>query len=123
MRTSPTTSSTTTTKTARASRTSGTGRLPRPPRPPPAGVALLAQLVAAMQAAAAGLLAPDLGLAPSPPRVKKSPSIFKGFPGERPEAHLLRANDWMDTYNILLVKNLIISSIPMTIWLESGMIH
>ena len=70
----------------------------------PAGAALLAQLVAAMQAAAAGLLAPGAGPALPPPRVKISPPIFKGLPGERPEAHLLRANDWMDTYNILLVN-------------------
>ena len=77
---------------------------PGPPGPPPAGAALLAQLVAAMQAAAAGLPAPGPGPAPPPPRVKISPPIFKGLPGERPEAHLLRANDWMDTYNILPVN-------------------
>ena len=77
-----------------------------PAAPPPAGAALLAQLVAAMQAAVAGLPAPGPGPgpAPPPPRVKISPPIFKGLPGERPEAHLLRANDWMDTYNILLVN-------------------
>ena len=75
-----------------------------PPGPPPAGADLLAQLVAAMQAAAAGLPAPGPGLAPPLPRVKISPPIFKGLLGERPEAHLLRANDWMDTYNILLVN-------------------
>ena len=76
-----------------------------PPGPPPAGAALLAQLVAAMQtAAAAGLPAQGPGPAPPPPRVKISPPIFKGLPGERPEAHLLRANDWMDTYNILPVN-------------------
>ena len=75
-----------------------------PPGPPPAGAALLAQLVAAMQAAVAGLLAPGPGPAPPPTRVKISPPIFKGLPGERPEAHLLRANDWMDTYNILPVN-------------------
>ena len=75
-----------------------------PPGPPPAGAALQAQLVAAMQAAAAGLPAPGPGPAPLPPRVKISPPIFKGLPGERPEAHLLRANDWMDTYNILPVN-------------------
>ena len=57
-----------------------------------------------MQAAVAGLLAPGPGPAPPPPRVKISPLIFKGLPGERPEAHLLRANDWMDTYNILPVN-------------------
>ena len=72
--------------------------------PPPAGATLLAQMVAAMQAAVAGLPAPGLGLAPPLPRVKISPPIFKGLPGERPEAHLLRASDWMDTYNILPVN-------------------
>ena len=66
---------------------------PGPPGPPPAGATLLAQLVAAMQAAVAGLLAPGPGQAPPPPRVKISPPIFKGLTGERPEAHLLRAND------------------------------
>ena len=75
-----------------------------PAGPPPAGAAMLAQLVAAMQAAAAGLQALGPGPAPLPPRVKISPPIFKGLPGERPEAHLLRANDWMDTYNILPVN-------------------
>ena len=91
---------TTTTRTTRAGRTS---RSPGPSRPPPAGAALLAQLVAAMQAEATGLPAPGPGPAPLPPRVKISPPIFKGLPGERPEAHLLRANDWMDTHNILPV--------------------
>ena len=57
-----------------------------------------------MQAAVAGLPAPGPGLAPPPPRVKISPPIFKGLSGKRPEAHLLRANDWMDTYNILPVN-------------------
>ena len=74
-----------------------------PPGPPPAGAALLAQLVAAMQAAVAGLPAPGPGPAQPPSRVKISP-ILKGLPGERPEAYLLRANDWMDTYNILPVN-------------------
>ena len=37
-----------------------------PPGPPPTGAALLAQLVAAMQAAAAGLPAPDSGPVPDP---------------------------------------------------------
>ena len=77
---------------------------PGPPGPPPAGAALLAQLVAAMQTAAARLLAPGPGPVLPPPRVKMSLPIFKGLPGERPEAHLLRANDWMDTYNILPVN-------------------
>ena len=62
-------------------------------------------MVAAMQAAAAGLPVPGPGgLAPAPPRVKIPPPIFKGLPGKRPEAHPLRANNWMDTYNLLLVN-------------------
>ena len=95
-----------------------------PPGPPPVGAALLVQMVAAMQAAVAGLPAPGpRGLAPRWPRVKIPPPIFKGLPGERPEAHLLRANDWMDTYNILLVNKLANFKHTLTIWLESGMIH
>ena len=95
-----------------------------PAGPPPAGAALLAQMVAVMQTTAAGLLAPGPGLAPPLPRVKRSPPIFKGLPGERPEAHLLRANDWMDTYNIYYWSiSPLILSIPLTTWLESGMIH
>lgn len=31
---------------------------------------------------------------------KIPPPIFKGIPGERPEAHLLRAQDWMDAIGI-----------------------
>ena len=77
---------------------------PGPPGPLPFGAALLAQMVAAMQAAAAGIPIPGPGgPAPPLPRVKLPPLIFKGLPGERPEAHLLRAYDWMDTYNILPV--------------------
>ena len=61
--------------------------------------------MAAIQAAATGAPAPGPGgPVPPPPRVKLPPPIFKGLPGERPEAHLLRANDWMDTYNILPVN-------------------
>ena len=52
-----------------------------PPGPPPTGAVLLAQLVAAMQATAAGLPAPGPGPAPPPPRVKISPPIFKGLLG------------------------------------------
>ena len=108
---------------------------PPPPPPPPgpvgpvglagpplAGAALLAQLVAAMQAAAAGLPAPGPGPALPPPRVKISPTIFKGLPGERPEAHLLRANDWILITYYRSTSPLILS-IPSTTWLESGTIH
>ena len=77
---------------------------PGPPGPAPTRAALLAQMVASMQAAATGIPTPGPGgPRPPPPRVKLPPPIFKGTPGERPEAHLLRANDWMDTYNILPV--------------------
>ena len=78
---------------------------PGPLGPLPARAALLAQMVVAMQVAAAGIPVPGPGNpAPPPPRVKLPPPIFKGLPGERPEAHLLRNNDWMDTYNILPVN-------------------
>ena len=93
----------------------GGGAVPPPPPPIPgpvgppgplsAGAALLAQMVAAMQAAAAGIPTPGPGgPAPPLPRVKLPPLIFKCLPGQRSEVHLLRANDWMDTYNILPVN-------------------
>ena len=82
----------------------GRGQGAPPPPPPgcsPGGPNLLAQLVQAMQLVAAAL--PPLGPG-APPRVKIPPPIFKGLPGERPEAHLMRANDWMDTYLIPVVQ-------------------
>ena len=75
-----------------------------PPPPPGGGPVLLAQLVQAMQAAAAALPPPGPGAPPPPPRVKIPPPIFKGLPRERPEVHLMRANDWMDTYLIPVVQ-------------------
>ena len=30
------------------------------------------------------------------PRVKIPPPIFKGLPGERPDAHIYATEDWMD---------------------------
>ena len=75
-----------------------------PPPPPGGGPALLAQLVQAMQAATVALPPPGPGALPPPPRVKIPPPIFKGLPRERPEAHLMRANDWMDTYLIPVVQ-------------------
>ena len=30
------------------------------------------------------------------PQVKIPPSIFKGLPGERPDAHIYAAEDWME---------------------------
>ena len=53
-----------------------------------------------MQPVAVVLPPPGPGALPPLPRVKIPPPIFKGLPGERPEAHLMRANDWMDTYLI-----------------------
>ena len=83
----------------------GAGRAHAPPPPSPGGSPggpnLLAQLVQAMQLAAAALPPPGPG---APPRVKIPPPIFKGLPGERPEAHLMRANDWMDTYLIPVIQ-------------------
>ena len=37
----------------------------------------------------------------SKPKVKIPPPIFKGLPGERPESHLLAAEDWMEA---MLIK-------------------
>ena len=76
---------------------------PGPPGPLPAGAALLAQMVAAMQATAAGITSPRPRRSSTTLAWSENipPPIFKGLLGERPEAHLLRANDWMDIYNIL----------------------
>ena len=90
----------------------GGGGVPgAPPAPPPGGGPgglggpnLLAQMVQAMQLAAAALSPPGPRAPPPPPRVKIPPPIFKGLPGERPEAHLMRANDWVDTYLIPVVQ-------------------
>ena len=34
------------------------------------------------------------------PRIKIPPPIFKGSPGERPDAHLLATEDWMEAMQI-----------------------
>ena len=36
----------------------------------------------------------------SRPRVRIPPSIFKGLPGERPDAHLLATEDWMEAMHV-----------------------
>ena len=36
----------------------------------------------------------------SRPRVRIPPPIFKGLPGERPDAHLLAAEDWMEAMKV-----------------------
>ena len=48
-----------------------------------------------------GGIAPDPDLNPDSddddtPRVKIPPPIFKGLPGERPDAHIYAAEDWME---------------------------
>ena len=76
----------------------GGGGGPPPPGPAPApGMnVLMQQFVAALRAA---VPAP----APVPPRQQRKlpPPVFKGGDGEDPEVHLLRANDWMDAYDVL----------------------
>ena len=79
------------------------GYIPDPPGPPNP----IDQLVAAL--CDAGLSTNPRrqrhhGLDPDPdsdddgsrPRVRIPPTIFKGLPGERPDAHLLAAADWME---------------------------
>ena len=34
------------------------------------------------------------------PRVKIHPPIFKGTPGERPDAHIYAAEDWMEAMRV-----------------------
>ena len=57
------------------------------------------ELIAALREATLGPLHPGHhGLDPLPdnrPRVKIQPPVFKGISGERPDAHLLAAEDWM----------------------------
>ena len=58
------------------------------------------ELIEALREATLGPVGPIChGLDPLPdprPRVKIQPPVFKGIPGERPDAHLLAAADWMD---------------------------
>ena len=68
-------------------------RRPRSPGP-------IDELIAALCEATLGPAHPrHHGLDPLPdtrPRVKIQPPIFKGIPGERPDAHLLATADWME---------------------------
>ena len=72
-------------------------RRPRSPGP-------IDELIAALRKATLGPACPRRhGLDPLPvdrPRVKIQPPIFKGIPGERPDAHLLAAADWMEAMQI-----------------------
>ena len=61
------------------------------------------ELIAALHEATLGPAHPrHYGLDPLPdddrrrPKVKIQPPVFKGLPGERPDAHLLATSDWME---------------------------
>ena len=62
------------------------------------------ELIAALREATLGPVGPRChGLDPLPnlrPRVKIQPLVFKGIPGERPDAHLLATADWMEAMRI-----------------------
>ena len=74
-------------------------RRPRSPGP-------IDELVSALHKATLGPAHPrHHGLDPLPddnrrPKVKIQPPVFKGLPGERPDAHLLAAADWMEAMQI-----------------------
>ena len=72
-------------------------RHPRSPGP-------IDELIAALREATLGPAHPRChGLDPLPddrPKVKIQPPVFKGMPGERPDAHLLAAADWMEAMQI-----------------------
>ena len=57
----------------------------------------------ALRRHAQGGILPDPNFNPDPdsddddtPQVKIPPSIFKGLPGERPDAHIYATEDWME---------------------------
>ena len=54
------------------------------------------------------------------PKVKIPPPVFKGLPGERPDAHLLATADWMEAMRLKPTILLIILSTPYSIWLVNG---
>ena len=71
-------------------------RHPRSPGP-------IDELIAALCEATLGPACPRChGLDPLPdddrrrPKVKIQPPVFKGIPGERPDAHLFTTEDWME---------------------------
>ena len=71
--------------------------------PPPHTPGPIDELIAALRKATLGPVHPRChGLDPLPdddrrrPKVKIQPPVFKGLPGERPDAHLLATSDWME---------------------------
>ena len=80
-------------------------------------------MIAAMQAAVIGLPAPGPGLAPPPPRVKISPPILSVF---QEKDQKLTSSGLMTGWILIIYyksTSLLILSIPLTTWLENGMIH
>ena len=74
---------------------------------PPHAPGPIDELIAALCEATIGPARPRRhGLDPLPnedrrrPKVKIQPPVFKGLPGERPDAHLLAASDWMEAMRL-----------------------
>ena len=83
----------------RRNRTPERQRRPRSPENPNP----IHELIAALRAVAVDPVIPGRhGLDPprERPRVKIQPPVFKGMPGERPDAHLLAATDWMEAVRV-----------------------
>ena len=84
----------------------GAGARPRKERHPHSP-GPIDELIAALREATLGPACPRRHrLDPLPddvrrrPKVKIQPPVFKGLPGERPDAHLLAAADWMEAMRI-----------------------
>ena len=82
--------------------TGSAGACPRGERPP-CSPGPIDELIAALREATLNPVCPRChGLDPFPdedlrrPKVKIPPPVFKGLPGERPDAHLLASSDWME---------------------------
>ena len=80
----------------------GVGARPHREHPPHAP-GPIDELIAALHEATLSPVCPrHHGLDPLPdedrrrPKVKIQPPVFKELPGERPDAHLLAASDWME---------------------------
>ena len=74
---------------------------------PPHSPGPIDELIAALHEASLNPVHPrHHGLNPFPdedrrrPKVKIQPPVFKGLPGERPDAHLLAASDWMEAMRL-----------------------
>ena len=86
--------------------TSGVGACPHREHPPHSP-GPIDELIAALCEASLNPVHPRChGLDPFPdqdrrkPKVKIPPPVFKGLPGERPDAHLLATSDWMEAMRL-----------------------